>query len=98
MKVAVVAIAGVLFFAAGAGLDHYATSVGIAGVNAFTNGFSTQGPLNATATGMAARSGEYAQIANILLWCGGAMIVLSAASWLFLCLRLVGQTGESVRF
>jgi len=85
-KVRTVAVAGVLLFCLGVWLDHIGIGISVSGVTEAQSSFGDFGKLG-NATQLTARGGEFMQIAQILLWTGGALIVLSAATWLYLCIN-----------
>ena len=85
-KIGIVAIAGVLLFCLGAWLDHTGIGMTVSGVSEAQSSLGDFGKLG-NATQLTARGGEFIQIAQILLWTSGALIVLSAATWLYLCVN-----------
>lgn len=75
VKAGIVAIIGVLIFASGAWLLFQADELGTVNFpvsSMFPNG-----------SRMDLYSKEYRDVAHVLIWSGGAMLVLAAAGWLF---------------
>jgi hypothetical protein len=69
LRATIISIAGVLIFGIGAWIRFHAEDLG-----------SITLP---DGNRMITHSHEYIEIARPLIWCGGALIVLSSAGWLF---------------
>lgn len=85
-----IAAIGVIVFCGGAGLRLYASDMGttaVVGISKAGMSFANMGAPNSSyqsAMLLANRSNALSEIATILLWTGGALVVLAAIALLFL--------------